>query len=165
MTATAQRRRRQVAKRPARPAAAAASAATADSREAAEKVSDQIKNLTRFLYLFGRLSNGLEMSEEQSAQQQQQRQRGRGGDNAQDGLERTKSGLLESVRNVRLGLEDLESYFESTPAARRYYANVAGVASDAGNAEAHVSAGEYDQAGRSLIGVVNKLIDVLAQIR
>jgi hypothetical protein len=126
-------------------------------REGAERVNEQIKNLTRFLYLFGRISNGIETTEQLQAQERA------GGGNAQ--LERTKSGLLDSVRNVRAGLDDLENYFESTPAVRRYYGNVVGVASAAADAEAQAVAGQYDQAGRSLIGAINKLSDALLSMR
>jgi hypothetical protein len=152
----AQKRRRSTGRAP-RPAA---NTSLADTQAGAARVAEQIKNLTRFLYLFGRISNGIETTEQMAAQE-----RGRRTGTGSPQLEKTKSGLLDSIRNVRAGLEDLESYFESTPAVRKYYGNVAGVASAAASAESQASAGQYDQAGRALLGAVNKLSDALLLMR
>lgn len=153
----AQKRRRSTGRAP-RPAA---NTSIADTQAGAARVAEQIKNLTRFLYLFGRISNGIETTEQLQAQERGRR----AGNGSSPQLEKTKSGLLDSLRNVRAGLEDLESYFESTPAVRKYYGNVAGVASAAASAESQASAGQYDQAGRALLGAVNKLSDALLLMR
>ncbi|MEJ7616184.1 MAG: hypothetical protein WKF30_04255 [Pyrinomonadaceae bacterium] len=123
-------------------------------RLGAERVSEQLKNLTRFVYLFGRISNGVEASE------QLQKQANLGNSQVPQ-LEKMKSGLRDGVRNVRAGLIDLEAYFEKTPAVRRFYPQVAGVADGAAVAEQLATAGQYDQAGRSLLGVAVKLADAL----
>ncbi|MEJ7713038.1 MAG: hypothetical protein WKF84_25150 [Pyrinomonadaceae bacterium] len=80
-------------------------------------------------------------------------------------LEKTKSGLRDGIRNVRAGLADLESYFETTPTLRRFYPSVVGVVDGTAAAEQLAAAGQYDQAGRSLLSVANKLADALVEIR
>lgn len=155
------RRRSTQGRRPARPSAsapAAASTQAAEVRAGAERIAIQLQNLTRFIYLFGRLSNFVEASEQIQKQ-------GAVKSSEVEQLEKTKSGLREGVRNMRAGLTDLESYFESTPAVRRFYPNVVGVVDGAAAAEQFVAAGQYDQAGRSLLGVANKLADALLNIR
>lgn len=139
-------------------AASSAAAQNAEIRAGAERVATQVQNLTRFIYLYGRISNGVEASEQMRRQ---------GGANAGEApqLEKTKTGMRDGVRNLRAGLIDLESYFETTPAVRRFYPQVVGISDSAAVAEQQVGAGQYDQAGRSLIAIVNKLSDALVQIR
>ena len=120
------------------------------------RVADQIKNLTRFLYVYGRLSKDFEGSEAQL----------RGGDSAQAAAlsNRTRAGLRDSLRNVREGLDRLEVYFRTTPGLEGYYRRVAGVAAAAAAAEDSAAANQLDAAGRSLIQVVYQLTDVLLEL-
>jgi len=59
----------------------------------------------------------------------------------------------------------LEIYFRSTPELQPYYVKLAGSASGAASAEDQASAGHFIQAGRTLIGVVGRLADVLVAMR
>ena len=82
-----------------------------------------------------------------------------------DQTEKSKAIVKTSLQNLREGLDKLEIDFRTTPELQRYYINLAGVAAGAANAEDQASAGHYDQAGRSLLDVVNRLTDVLLQMR
>ncbi len=79
--------------------------AAGDVMNGATKVADQIKNLTKFLYILG------------------------------------------------------------TPGLQGYYVKLVGSASGAADSEAQAGAGHFDQAGRTLLGVVNRLTDVLVLMR
>lgn len=120
------------------------------------RVADQIKNLTRFLYVYGRLSKDFEGSEAQL----------RGGNSAQAAAlsNRTRAGLRDSLQNVREGLDRLEVYFRTTPGLEGHYRRVAGVAAAAAAAEDSAAANQLDAAGRSLIQVVYQLTDVLLEL-
>jgi hypothetical protein len=52
-----------------------------------------------------------------------------------------------------------------TPELQPYYINLAGVAQGAATAEQQATSNQFDQAGRSLIGVVSRLTDVLLAMR
>jgi hypothetical protein len=65
---------------------------------------------------------------------------------------------------VREGLDKLELDFRSNPELNRYYIKLAGVASGAAKAEDLAAANQFDQAGRSLLEVVNRLADVLLEM-
>ena len=124
----------------------------------ATRVADQIKVLTRFLYLLGGVAKGIEAADaaaranEATPQQIEQTQR-------------SKASVKESMRNVREGLDNLEIDFRAKPELLRYYTKLAGVAAGAANAEDQAAANQFDQAGRSLLGVVNRLTDVLLEMR
>jgi hypothetical protein len=127
-------------------------------RAGAERVADQIKNLTRFLYLLGGVARGIETADDAA-------RRGQASNAVQDQTARSKETVRTSLQNVREGLDKLETDFRATPDLQRYYIKLAGSAAGAATAEEQAGAGQYDQAGRSLLGVVNRLTDVLLEMR
>jgi hypothetical protein len=121
-------------------------------------VADQIKILTRFLYLLGGVSKGIEAAD-------QAVRRNEASSAVMEQTEKSKATVKMSLENVREGLDKLEIDFRTTPELQRYYTKLAGVAAGAAAAEDQASAGHYDQAGRSLLDVVNRLTDVLLEMR
>ncbi len=154
------RGRRTTTQRRRTPAATSSTAARRASEELAAgrtRVAQQIKDLTRFIYLYGRITKDLEASEAQA--------RGSGAASQQAALSnQTRTKLRSSLQNVREGLDQLEIYFRTTPALQRYYIRLAGVAAGAAGAEDRVAANQLDQAGRLLVDVAGRLTDVLAQM-
>lgn len=114
------------------------------------KLADQIKTLSRFLYLYGRFSKDLELTGAQSG--------------SSDISAQTKASLIASLKNVREGLDQLESQFRFTPGLERPYNLLRGAAQRAADAEASATAGRFDQAGRTLVEVVSQLTDVLIEM-
>ncbi len=140
---------------------AAETPATADASpvrtEAATKVANQIKNLSAFLYLLGGIAKRIEeidaaaKTDPNSPAAQQN--------------EQNKVRLKSSFADFRAGLDQLEIYFRSTPGLQSYYLKLAGSAEGAAAAENLAASGRFDQAGRSLLGVVNRLADTLVAMR
>jgi len=125
--------------------------ALADARtDGATKIANQIKNLTTFLYLLGGVAKNLEALDAAAKSGQ-----------ASPTTERNKAQLKASFEDFRVGLDQLEIYFRSTPALQPYYVKLVGSAAGAADAEAEAGAGHFDQAGRKLLGVVGRLTDVL----
>jgi Cu/Zn superoxide dismutase len=124
----------------------------------ATKVADQIKNLTRFVYLLGGVAKGIEQADEAARKNE-------ASPTALQQNEQNKATVKTSLRNVREGLDQLEIYFRSTPELQGYYLKLAGSAAGAATAEDQAAAGHFDQAGRTLLGVVNRLTDVLLVMR
>jgi hypothetical protein len=136
----------------------AAQAAVAARTEAASKVAAQIKNLTKFVYLLGGVAKGIEQLDEAARKNE-------ASPTALQQNEQNKATVKSSLRNVREGLDQLEIYFRSTPGLEGYYLKLAGSASGAATAEDQAAAGHFDQSGRTLLGVVNRLTDVLLAMR
>ncbi len=122
--------------------------------EGANKVADQIKNLARFLYVLGGVAKGIEEIDMAAKNNE-------ASPAALQKNDQNKAVVKSSLENVRVGLDQLEIYFRSTPELQGYYVKLAGSASGAADAEAQAAAGHFDQAGRTLLGVVNRMTDVL----
>ncbi len=122
------------------------------------RVADQIKNLTRFIFLLGGVAKGIEAVDEAT-------QRNEASPAVAEQVKRNKDSVRTSLQGVREGLDALEIHFRTTPELQRYYIKLAGVASGAATAEEQAAANQYDRAGRSLLEVVNRLTDVLLAMR
>ncbi len=122
--------------------------------EGATRIAIQIKNLTTFLYLLGGVAKDLEALDAAAKSGQ-----------ASPTVDRQKAQLKQSFEDFRVGLDQLEIYFRSTPELQPYYVKLVGSASGAAAAEDQAAQGHFRDAGRSLIGVVGRLADVLVVMR
>jgi hypothetical protein len=109
------------------------------------------KDLTRFLYLYGRLSKDLELTGSQTG--------------SADATSQTKAGLIRSIGDMRDRLNQLESHFRFEEGLRTQYQTLQGVSAGADQAAQLAAANRFDQAGRALLEVANKLTDVLLEMQ
>ena len=136
----------------------AASKAAEVQRDGAARVAEQIKILTRFIYLLGGVAKGLEGVDDAT-------RRNEASPAIVDQAKQNKATVRASIKSVREGLDKLEIDFRATPELQRYYIKLAGVAAGAANAEDLAGANQFDKAGRTLLEVVNHLTDVLLEMR
>jgi len=122
--------------------------------EGATRIANQIKNLTTFLYLLGGVARGIEAIDAAA----------KGGAPSPTN-EKNKAQLRGSFGDFRAALDALELYFRSTPELQPYYTKLAGSAAGAADAEAQAAQGQFNNAGRTMIGVVGRLADVLVGMR
>lgn len=141
-----------------KPSASTTAQAAAIRMEGATKVADQLKILTRFLYVLGGVAKGIEQVDEAARKNE-------ASPAALQQNDQNKATVKTSLRNVREGLDALEIYFRSTPGLQSYYLKLAGSASGAADAEAQAASGQFDRSGRTLLNVVNRLTDVLLIMR
>jgi len=127
-------------------------------RAGAAHVADQIKILTRFIYLLGGVARGLETVDDAT-------RRNEASAAIIDQARQNKAKVRASIQRVREGLDKLEIDFRTTPELQRYYITLAGVAAGAASAEDLAAANQFDKAGRTLLEVVNHLTDVLLEMR
>jgi hypothetical protein len=127
-------------------------------RNGAQRVADQIKVLTRFIYLLGGVAKGLEGVDDAA-------RRNEASAAIIEQAAKNKATVRNSIQSVREGLDKLEIDFRTTPELQRYYIKLAGVAAGAANAEEQAAANQFDKAGRTLLDVVNHLTDVLLEMR
>lgn len=108
------------------------------------------KDLTRFLYVYGRLSKDLELTGAQTE--------------SADATNKTRAGLIESLRTMSNRLDQLEGQVRFTPGLERQYRSLQGVSNRAAQAESNAAAGRFDAAGRILVEVAATLTDVLLEM-
>jgi len=158
-TSTAQTRRSSSQKRPSS-STTFAEKQQAEIRAGRQQIAGEVKILSQFLFLFGGIAKGIETAEQVN----------RNRDQSSVGMpprqiEQTKIKFKDSIRNVRIGVEQLESSFRLNPVLQTYYTNLSGVGKLAQTAETQAAGNNFDQSARSLIAVVNKLVDALIALR
>jgi hypothetical protein len=140
------------------PAPATNTRAAVVRNQGAQRVGDQIKHLTRFIYLLGGVAKGLESVDEAVRKNE-------ASPAVLEQAQQNKNTVRTSIRNVREGLDKLEIDFRATPELQPYYIKLAGSAAGAATAEQQAANNQFDAAGRSLLNVVNRLTDVLLVMR
>ena len=158
-SASMAQRRKAPARKTTRPAAAAPSSPApvnnvAEIRAAADKVSIQIKNLTKFIFVLGGVAKGIEDIDKDA-------QTGRVSRATLDKNAQFKQSVIQSIRNLRAGLSALEIEFRAKPALRNYVFQIGGISDSAATAEGQAQAGQFTESGKTLLGIVEKLSDAL----
>jgi hypothetical protein len=133
-------------------------AARSERTAASTRVSAQIKSMSQFLYVLGGVIKGIEAAE-RAAQGQNVTPE------AIAQTDRSKASVKDSIRNVRAGLVQLETELSGKAALRPFVHRFLGVSQIAATAEQQADAGQFDQAGRTLLRVIDKLSDGLAAMQ
>ena len=124
--------------------------------QGATRVAEQIKLLTRFIYVLGGVSSSIAAVEDAAR---------KSGASPADQTQQSKAQVKANIQSIREGLDKLEIDFRATPELQPYYIKLAGVAAGAATAEEKAAANQFDAAGRQLLNVVNRLTDVLLVMR
>ncbi len=142
-----------------RQSAAAAAQKTAQVRtQGATRVAEQIKLLTRFTFVLGSVASGI-------AQVDEAVRRNEATPQMVENNQQSKARVKNSIQGFREGLDKLEIDFRATPELQPYYIKLAGVAAGAVKAEEQAAANQFEESGRSLLNVINRLTDVLLAMR
>ena len=143
----------------ARPAPKTAAPTVSAARTAgATRVADQIKLMTKFIYLLGGVTSGIAAVDEAARRNEASPQ-------LLQQNQANKATVKNSIQGFREGLDKLETDFRATPELQPYYIKLAGSAAGAATAEEQAAANQFDAAGRSLLTVINRLTDVLLIMR
>lgn len=129
--------------------------AKTDAKTGAEKVSIQIKNSTKFLYVLGGVARVIEDLDREIAA-------GKASKNAPSTNAKIKQDVMQSMRNLRAGLIQLEVDFKVKPELKKYLPQLQGIADMSARAEDLALAGQFTESGKVLLLVVEKLTDTLA---
>lgn len=130
--------------------------AKSEMRTSADKVSIQIKNSTKFLFLLGSVANGIESIDKDVKAGKVSRE-------IRDKNEQFKRDVMQSLRNLQAGLNQLEIEFRAKPALKTY-SQIHGISEMSRQAEDLANAGQFTESGKMLLIVVEKLADTLAAL-
>jgi hypothetical protein len=129
-----------------------------DMRAEAAQVATQIKNISNFIYVYGKIVNSLEVADEQvknkltSPEIQAQNQK-------------SKEALILRIRDLRAGLDNLAKSFQANPRLQVQYLKLTYATDSVINAERLASAGRYEEAGKTLVLVIERLTDTVISMR
>lgn len=121
----------------------------------AEKVSIQIKNVSKFLYHLGGIARGIEDIDKLVRS-------GKASPEVTQQNREFKRQVIQSIRNLRAGLVTLEAEFRTDKQLRPYLLQIQGISNISGTAEDQALDGQFTESGRTLLYVVEKLADTLA---
>ncbi|HEU5459507.1 MAG TPA: hypothetical protein VFU83_03400 [Pyrinomonadaceae bacterium] len=155
-TAFSQTRGRSTRQRP--PATTATQKVSQVRTQGATRVADQIKHLTRFVYVLGGVNSGIAATDEAV-------RRNEAPPAVVQKNQQSKVLVKTTIQGFREALDKLEIDFRATPELQPFYIKLAGVASGAATAEELAAGNQFDRAGRTLLDVVNRLADVLVIMR
>lgn len=125
-----------------------------ESKEVAQKVSIQLKNTTTFLYKLGSVASAIEaLDADAKARKLSPAQ--------QTKFNEQKQAVIQSIRNLKAGLAELEVQFRTKPSVKNYIFQIQGVTDLVTQSEDLATAGRFGDSGRVLIQVVEKLADTL----
>jgi len=131
---------------------------TPDTRAEASKVAAQIKKVSNFIYIYGKVVNGLEFANEQTKDDPTSPK-------AQALNKENKDKLIASIAGLRSEVEDLAKGFEGNPRLQVQYLKLSYATDASLDAERFAAAGRYDEAGKSLVTVVERLTDTIISMR
>src|SRR5690606_28113985 len=124
----------------------------AQAKTGAEKVSIQLKNVSKFIYVLGGVARGIEdLDKDPKANR-----------NARAENEANKRKVIQTIRNLRAGLATLEVDFRTQTALKRHLRHIQGITDLSSEAEDLALAGRFSDSGKPLLLVVEKLADTLA---
>ena len=124
----------------------------------ATRVAEQIKFLTKFIYLLGGVSSSIASVDEAA-------KRNEASPAVLQQNQQSKAQVKASIQGFRETLDKLEIDFRATPELQPFYIKLAGVAAGAATAEEQAAANKFDASGRTLLNVINRLTDVLLVMR
>ncbi len=127
---------------------------TADVKAGAEKVSIQIKNVSKFIYNLGIIARSIEDLDVEI----------KAGKASQKGIDLNagnKQAVMTGLKNLRAGLATLETEFRTKPALRAYLLKIEGITALCSQSEDYASAGQFISSGRPLLTAIEKLSDTL----
>ena len=127
---------------------------TVEIKEGAEKVSIQIKNVSKFVYLLGGIARAIEDLDAEA-------QNRRISQSSVEANNKNKLAVIQGIRNLRAGIAALEIDFRTKIALRTYLTQIQGVTDMVGNAEYQAENGQFTESGKTLLLVIERLTDTL----
>src|SRR5215203_523298 len=153
-SAEAQRKKSTTTKKPATTTTTAATN-TLEIKQGAEKVSIQIKNVTKFIYILGSVASGFEVIDKDAKS-------GKLSKPVVDKNNQDKQTVISSIRNLKAGLAALEIEFRTKPSLKNYLFQIQGITDLTTQSEDLATGGRFMDSGKPLLSVIEKLADTLA---
>lgn len=153
----AAQKRRAMGKRTKTPVSSTSSMTSFELKAGAQKVSTQIKNVSKFIYNLGGVARVIEDLDREIAAK-------KASSSAPELNAKNKQAVVSTIKNLRAGLAALEIEFRTKPGLKNYLFQIQGIADMTGLAEDQATAGQLTQSGKTLLLVVEKLSDTLAAL-
>ncbi|MFN0278306.1 MAG: hypothetical protein ACKVRN_06855 [Pyrinomonadaceae bacterium] len=128
-----------------------------DVRVAREKVANQHANVKMFVDRLGPVAQEIENIDSSAKTRRLTKA-------ALDQNEANKQKVITAIRNLKIGLTDLETEFRTKSSLKKYLSNIQGITELAADSEDMAIAGKFVMSKEPLRSVTQKLTDTLAVI-
>lgn len=129
-----------------------------DMRPEALQVAEQIKNVSRFTYTYGKVVYSLQIADEDA-------KRGQASPTVLEANKKSKDALITTINGLRTGLNTVAAKFQANSRLQVQYLKISFAAEAIATAEQLAKAGQYDEAGKALVTAVERLTDTLTTMR
>jgi len=147
-------KRKTTKKRTAKATASVTTTNAVEIKAGANKVSTQIKNVSKFIYVLGDIARVIEDLDREIAARKASR-------SAPELNQKNRQAVITTMKNLRAGLVALEIEFRTKPALKNYLFQIQGISDMSGLAEDQATAGQLTESGKTLLLVIEKLSDTL----
>jgi hypothetical protein len=124
----------------------------------ANLVADQLRSVSQFIYIYGKIVNGLELADAQTKE-------GAASPTAAAKNKEIKDKLGANINTLRAGIDAIASRFRSESRLQVQYLKLTGASDAIATAAQLATAGRYDDAGKSLVTAVQRLSETIIALR
>jgi hypothetical protein len=121
-------------------------------------VAEQIKLITRFTFVYGKVMNSLEMAAEEE-------KKGRASAAVIEQTRKGREALVANIADLALGLDKVVARLQANPRLQVQYLKVSYAVEPLSNARQNAAAGQLNEAGKWLVLSVERLTDALLALR
>lgn len=126
-----------------------------DISKAKETVNNQIKNITKFVDVLGPIAQSIESIDQDAKTKKVKKE-------TLDSNAANKQKVIQAIKNLRAGLESLETDFTNKPALRKFLPKIQGISPLGVQSETLAKSNRFSESRKPLLSIVEKLTDTLA---
>lgn len=155
--ATAQQKKAPVRSK-ARPAPRPAAPAPPDFVALSSQVADQLRILARFVFVYGKIANGLEIAEQQAKRAETSPEISAKNQQARDTV-------VANISGLQAGIDKIALEFKANDRLQVQYLKLTGASDAIGNATQLAKAGRFDEAGKAIVNSIERLTDTILALK
>jgi hypothetical protein len=121
-------------------------------------VAEQIKTITRFTFVFGKVMNSLEVAAEEE-------KKGRASAAVIEQTRKGRETIVANIADLAAGLDKVTARLQANPRLQVQYLKVSYAAEPLANARQFAAAGQLNDAGKALVLAVERLADAMLALR
>jgi len=129
-----------------------------DMRNEAAQVAEQIKNITKFLYIYGKVQNSLEIADEQA-------KRGQSDAKIVAENQKSKDALVVLINGLRMGTNNLLKSWEGNSKLQVQSLKLIKASDAIGMAEQYAAASRYKEAADALVIAVERMTETMISMK
>jgi hypothetical protein len=156
LSASSNAQKRRSSRRPAKPTPTPTP--VVDMRPEATQVATQITNVTRFLYIYGKVQNSLEIADEQA-------KRGQTDPKIAAENKKSKDLLVVNISGLRMGINSLLKGWEANSRLQVQSLRLVKAADAVAVAEQNAAAGRYREAADALVIAVDRMTETMISMK